>query len=469
MIRTVARKEYRSAVRGRVIWVLASIIWLLIVFATYTGWQRLQITNTQKENAAELFQHEWEEQHANPHSAAHFGTYLFKPASVLSMYDNGLNTYLGNTYRVEAHIQHEVNQSEVQQSDTQFRFGELSLAMVYQLLIPLLILLLTFNTITSEREAGTLRMLFIQGARPSTILWGKILGSYAVILTVILPVVVLLYLPFLTGNYSGNDTLRYGLFTVAYLIYFFIFTVLGVVLSGWVRSSGAALVSGIGIWFLLTIFLPKAFIRFIDAGDTLPSRYELNRNISRGYQLGMDGEGSSSERSKKYLAETLQLYGVDSVTQLPVNFDGLAMQYGEDYNAKVYEHFAAQVEATIQRQQLLLEQFSWLNPFIAMQQVSMGLAGTDYYHHLSFHHQAKSYRDEFIRILNMDMANSGSAYLSYAYTVGPEFFKNMPQFSYDPPAVEESVLWHSRAFLALVIWVIVLTSIIIPLTAKRLK
>ncbi|WPQ62636.1 DUF3526 domain-containing protein [Chitinophaga sancti] len=465
---TIIKKEYLSAIRDKIVLVLACIAWLLIGFGAFTGWLHLKKSEIQKQRAASLFQQEWEEQHANPHSAAHFGTYLFKPGSLLSMYDNGLNNYLGNSYRVEAHIQHEVNQSEAEASDSQLRFGELSVALVFQLLIPLLILLITFNTITHEREGNTLRVLLIQGIRPSQIVWGKILGIYTIILTVIFPALLLMASPFLFKMPGKDILLRFLLFSLSYLLFFFIVVCIGVIISTWNKTSNGALVTALGCWLFWAVLMPRGVARLIDASDPLPSRYELSRNITRGNQLGMGNDGSSLERYKKYMEQTLKKYGVDSASQLPINFDGLSMQYGEDYNAKVYERYAGNVESIIKKQQFHMEQVGLLNPFMAIQQFSMGVTGTDYFHHLYFHHHAKKYRDNFIRTLNMELANSGSKYLSYNYKVGPDFFKKMKTFSYTPPAFENAICWHIWAMISLLLWLVILI-IIIPLVAKRLK
>lgn len=451
IIRTIATKEYVSALRERVAPVMAVITWVLLALAVFTGFNRYHDSAARKKKAAAMFRQEWEKQEANPHSAAHFGTYLFKPNTALSAYDNGLNTYLGITYRVEAHVQHEVNQAEAESTDSQLRFGALSVAMVFQLLLPLLILMLCYNSVTREREGNTLAMLLVQGISPATLIWGKITGNYAIVLSIVLPAFILMAWPVL---YQTGGAARYLLFTLAYLAYFFVFTAAGTLLSALHKSSGASLVSSIGLFFLLAVFIPRISMRLIDAGEPLPSRYELNRSISRGYSKGLDNEGTSAERYSQYLAATLKKYNVDSVNQLPVNFDGLAMQYGEDYNAKVYAKFAGEVEHTIRSQQTKQAWIGFIDPFMAIQQASMGVAGTDYYHHLAFHHQAKDYRDVFIRTLNLQLAQSGSKHLTYDYTVGPSFFKTMKDFSYRPPAVGDAIGWHRYAWLSLAVWCI---------------
>jgi ABC-2 type transport system permease protein len=465
---TIIKKEYLSAIRERTLLLVACITGLLIAFSAVTGWLHLKKNDMQKQRAATLFREEWEEQDTNPHSAAHFGTYLFKPGSLLSMYDNGLNTYLGNSYRVEAHIQHEVNQSEAEASDSQLRFGELSLALVFQLLVPLLILLITFNSITREREGNVLRVILMQGIKPAEIIWGKILGIYSIVLSVIIPALLLMVIPILYQTPDTDILVRFSLFSITYLLFFFIVVCIGITVSALNKTSNGALVTALGCWLIWAVLMPRAVARIIDTRDVLPSRYELSRNITRGNQQGMGNDGSSLERHKKYIAETLKKYGVDSISQLPVNLDGLSMQYGEDYNTKVYERYAGNVESIIKKQQLHVEQFSLLNPFMAVQQFSMGIAGTDYFHHLNFHHQAKDYRDDFVRTLNMDLANSGSKYLSYSYKVGPEFFKKMKDFNYVAPTFAKAIQWHSYAIASLFLWTTLLITMI-PFVAKRLK
>ncbi|WP_346317775.1 DUF3526 domain-containing protein [Chitinophaga sp. YIM B06452] len=467
MVLTIAVKEVVAAFRSRVATLLAFITWILLGVAVYTGMQQEREAAGKKSRAASLFRHEWEEQEANPHSAAHFGTYLFKPHTFLSIYDHGLNRFLGETYRVEAHVQHEVNHSEAETAGSQLRFGELSAAMVFQLLVPLLVLLLSFNAITRERESNTLRLLLIQGVKPAALIRGKIWGIYFIVLLVVLPAFLLMGIPVIVQDHGQDALLRYGLFTVAYLVYFFLFSGIGVLVSAWSRHSNAALIGSLGVWFLLAVLVPRAAVRMIDENNRLPSRFELNRRIAQGYSKGMGEDGTSIERNRKLLDSTLKRYKVDSVQQLPVNFDGLAMQNGEDYNTKVYEHYAGEVERTVRQQQESLGWVSFFDPFIAVQQVSMGVAGTDYHHHLSFHRQAKTYRDEFIRILNMDLANSGSAYLSYGYKAGPEFFKKMKDFRYNPQPAGLAVGQHRWSWLALAAWCL-LVYILVNISAKRL-
>lgn len=463
----IARKEFQAAWRDKLLHGLAVITWLLLLVAVVGGYERYQYTAKQKATADQRFRQEWEEQEANPHSAAHFGTWLFKPFTFLTLYDNGLNNYTGLSYRVEAHKQHEVNYSTMQDTDSQLRFGELTPALVFRLLIPLLIIVIAFGAIGRERDNNTLRMILVQGGSNRSLLWGKVLGNYAIILAILLPVLLAL----IAGVWLFHQQAllpRILLLTGSYGLYFFVITALTVLVSAWCRRPAASLLVSLGAWTLCCVLLPRMIAGWADQAAPLPSRHAFNRKIQEGYAKGLGTDGSALERRKKYEQQVLQKYGVDSITQLPVNFDGLTMQYGEDYTSKVYRLVAGETDSIIRRQQQYVETASLINPFLAMQQVSMGLAGSDYYHHLSFHHQAQQYRDSLIRTLNMELAQNGGSYGNYDYKVGPAYFKQIPHFRYSLPATTAAVGWHGMAWLSLAGWTL-LVILLIPFTAAKLR
>lgn len=448
----IAKKEIQNALKTKMFYIVTAIIWLLLTVASIGGYKNYKTAQTSRAQASQLFRQQWEEQKANPHSAAHFGTYLFKPLTYLSLFDLGLSNYTGTTYRVEAHQQHDVNAADVQQSDVHMRFGELSVALIFQLLIPLIIIFMAFSSITTEREEQTLKMLYIQGIKPVNLLWGKIAGHYILILGITLPAFMLMMLSLQFNLSDEASFLRLLFFVLSYCLYFFIVVVLVNSVSAIAKSSGSSLLINLGIWVCFCIFLPRFVTGIADQAYQLPSRFEFDKSVSIGFSKGIDGDINSTERRAAYMKEILAQYKVDTVTKLPVNFDGLSLQYSEEYNNKVYKKYAQNLESTLIKQQQLIDVSSFLNPFMAIQQISTGLAGTDIYHHIHFHHQAMEYRNQFIRTLNLDMAYSGSEYLTYDYTVGPDFFKKMKDFEYLLPNINRAFHQHIIAWISLVFW-----------------
>jgi ABC-2 type transport system permease protein len=463
----LAKKEIKAALRERVFYLLTITLWALLLVAALGGYKNYVKAEQDRTKAAQLFRHEWEEQQANPHSAAHFGTYLFKPLTFIGLYDKGLTNYTGTTYRVEAHQQHEINYALAQDSTGEMRFGELTVASIFQLLVPLLIIFLGFSSVAREREINTLRLLLAQGLKPASLLWGKLAGNYFLIMVILLPAFLLMLISLISNPSADLLYLRLLAMLASYAIYFFIITAWVICISSLSSSSGASLLLNLGVWAFFCVFLPRLTAGFIDRSYPLPVRSEFNRLVDQGYSKGINGDQGNRERRADYEKKILAQYKVDSVQNLPLNFDGLAMQYGEDYLSRVYKKYAQEIEETIRKQQKLQEAFSFINPFMAVQQLSMAYAGTDYLHHVDFHRNAQKYRDAFIRILNLNMAYGGSEYLTYDYKVGPEFFKKMKNFEYSLPAVKVLFKQHVAALSALALWFCALL-FMIPVVSKKL-
>ena len=103
------------------------------------------------------------------------------------MFDFGLDTYTGTSVYLEAHYQHQFMFRPAQSHSSMIRFGELSSALVLQILMPLLIIFLAYASFTKEKERGTLRLLISQGVTLSSIAWGKIMAYFLILLVILLP------------------------------------------------------------------------------------------------------------------------------------------------------------------------------------------------------------------------------------------------------------------------------------------
>ena len=105
------------------------------------------------QNAKAHLRTQWEQlDGVNPHSAAHYGTYVFKPVNILGNLDEGVNAVTGNVIQVEGHVQNEMAYSEASQMQAISRFGKLKSALLLQYILPLLLVFLAFHTIHSEQE-----------------------------------------------------------------------------------------------------------------------------------------------------------------------------------------------------------------------------------------------------------------------------------------------------------------------------
>ena len=124
---------------GRFRWT-AAIVLILLATSLILGWKHYVKTREERAAAQTLSRDSWVGQGSrNPHSAAHFGVYAFKPATPLALIDTGLDPFTGVSVWVEAHNQNPAQYRPIEDATAVARFGELTAAFVLQFLIPLLI------------------------------------------------------------------------------------------------------------------------------------------------------------------------------------------------------------------------------------------------------------------------------------------------------------------------------------------
>ena len=105
----------------------------------------------------------------------------------------------------------------------------------------------------------------------------------------------------------------------------------------------------------------------------LPSRQNFKSNMKEDRSKGIDGHNPRDKRREDLKEKILAEYGVDSLKNLPINFDGIVMQKDEEYGDKVWDkHFGSNYNI-LSKQKFLYQLSGFLNPFASLQSASMGL------------------------------------------------------------------------------------------------
>ncbi|RCR65557.1 ABC transporter permease [Larkinella punicea] len=451
----IARNEFTQTRRDRRFVVAAGVVLLLLVVATWTGFRNYRSLADKREQANQSARAAWLGQtEKNPHSAAHYGTFAFRPKSDLSFLDFGLDTYTGASVYLEGHRQNDAKFSAAEDATVLIRFGEMTVAFVLQLLIPLLTIFLCFSTFTRERVENTLKLLVSQGASTPDLYWGKVWGYSQVVGLMVGPALLLAggLLFAQTGFDATADTgLRLVLFVLLYALYFFLFVAGSVFVSARSSSSRNSLLTLLGVWIVACIILPKATANLGESLFSVPSSYAFRKQINEDQEKGIDGHNPSSARAKELEKKILAQYGVDSVSKLPVNFDGIVMQEGEKYTSMVYQkHFGA-LQDQFERQNSLADIVGFLNPYLAVRDLSMGLSGSDYAHFLDFKAKAEQYRFGLVERLNNHM-KTFSKTGDWEKTVSRDFWAQTPDFQYQLPPVGWALRRHALSGLALMLF-----------------
>ena len=274
---------------------------VLMLVAVLVGRQGQQQIQKERVKAQAGMYDKWVNQGSkHPHSAAHYGQFAFKPKPVLSFLDVGLDNYTGISVFLEAHKQNEVLFSAAQDSNGMTRFGEMTVALILQVLMPLLIIFLTFNIFSREREEGTLKLIHAQGITMRQLLIGKVWGTYAMVLLIFIPVICLAYLLLDQASTSLDQSvsIKFLGLSIGYGLYFLVFVLMSVLISAFAKSSGLSLLTLLGLWITACIILPKATTNLADKLYPTPSQFEFRKTIKNKVKNGIDGHNPSDERFK---------------------------------------------------------------------------------------------------------------------------------------------------------------------------
>jgi ABC-2 type transport system permease protein len=458
MHRTLIRREWLEVVRDGRARLLAGSILLLLAGALAAGAVGVRAQRAERAAAESLTRAHWLSQEAkNPHSAAHYGVYAFKPAPVLSLVDRGVDPYTGQLTWLEAHKQNEFKGRQAQDAVPLARLGALTASTVLQLLVPLLIIVVGFGAFAGEREQGTLRQLLALGVTPRTLTAGKALGLGSALAAVLLPATLLGVAAIGLVEGAGAvraDAGRLTTLGLVYLAYFALWMAITLGVSARLRTPRAALLTLLGAWMVTGLLAPPLAADVARRAVPVPTAYEFAARIAEDFAKGIDGHDPADARAKALERRVLAQYGVDSVSQLPVSFAGIALQAGEAYGDTVYDRRFGELWSAYERQEGVRTWVAVAAPVLAVRALSMGLAGTDVAQYRRFADAAERYRRRFVGEMNEDLTQHGVA-AGFAYKADASLWARVPAFAYDAPSLAWVLDRQARPLVVLLAWVLV--------------
>nr|VFJ74109.1 MAG: ABC-2 type transport system permease protein [Candidatus Kentron sp. FW] len=457
MITVIARKEALEIVRdGRFRWAAASSL-LLLAAALLSGVAHYDRLAHQRALASATERTVWTTQkEKNPHSAAHYGTWAFKPMTPLGMFDYGVTAYTGTALFMEGHKIGNATYRPVDDATGVARLGELTAAAVLQWLIPLLIVFLAFDTFAGERQRGTLRQLMSLGVAPGALTLGKALGLAAPLGAVLVPASVIGAAALLLGpsaEWSAWSLPRLGALTLVYLAYFALFIGFSLVVSMLARTPRTALLLLLAFWFGNAFVAPR--LANDVASMVRPSPDPVAFAIKK-QTIAQEAHGKFQERGKAITERLMKESGVETPEELSVNVPGLNLVEAEVAGTAALRALYGELEDAFEAQNVIVQASALVAPLLAVQSLSMALAGTDYAHHRHFAESAEDYRLDYVQRLNRDLSSNarpGDQWDS-EYTVGSDFWETIPAFAYEPPDPGWAIRHQVTALFMLAIWLV---------------
>ncbi|MBT2563860.1 DUF3526 domain-containing protein [Pedobacter sp. ISL-68] len=403
-VSTIAKQTFKTALNNRATLALTLLLGLSLGLATYVGWQNFKTQNNQRLHYKELVRAQWlAKPDKHPHRMAHYGYLAFREKHELSFFDFGIESFAGVSIFLEAHKQNTVNFSEAGFSNGMLRFGEISVAMVLQLLVPLLIFFLGYNSISAERESGTLKILLCQNVSWKQLLWGKTLGIIGVCLSIFIPLMLLTILLWASLSHwqiSGDASLRLMILVFSYAIYFFIVSAVTVLVSAFARSSKSALTTLLACWIFFMVIMPRITQAVGVKIYPSPSKIAFADAIATDIHKQGDSHNPDDPHYAAIKDSLLKTYGVTDVKKLPFNYGGYIMAEGEKITSKIYSNHQKELNKIFEKQNSITKVAGFINPYLSLKHISMAITASDFNTFVDFQNQTEVYRYQLAQKMN---------------------------------------------------------------------
>ena len=259
--------------------------------------------------------------------------------------------------------------------------------------LSLLALLFTFDSISSEREHGTLRLMLANAIPRHTVLIGKFLGALiSISFPLTLAVLVnLLVISTSSDVYLGTDAWeRLGIIYFIALLYTCLFLALGLLVSARVQRSAASLVILLLVWVTLVVFMPGTLASIAERSSSL----RVDRS-SKGFFERRAEFDTRWHEAREDPRKQLQLSGA------------YVTKDAEQRERSREEHLRRRI-SQVNRARTITR----LSPVTIVEHLLESFAGTGFERHLQFLENVQSYAQEFREfIVDTDRADPESLHI----------------------------------------------------------
>ena len=393
----IAKEEWRYWRRSQ-LGIIAGLALLLIVIAsTINTAVQVEAERSLRENfqanAEETFR---DQPDRHPHRMVHYGHYVFRSPAPLAIVDPGVDVHTGTIMFLEGHRQNSAVFSPRYAAAQAGPFAELTPAFAYQILVPLLLVIIGFATISREREGKTDYLLVTSTVSPIELWLGKTLALVGIALIALIPLVITLILATLQGESAGIA----AVFFLGYLMYLVCWSSLITAVSAWTRSSSLSLSLLLASWVLLCVIMPRLASTVASMAVPLDGKIVKDLELTRALREVGDGHNANDPAFERLRAQLLEQYDVEDVEDLPVNFRGVVASTSEAKLTEILNAYADERMDQELAQSNLVRWMSPLSPALAAKSFSVQLASTDLKQHHRFLRDAETLRFDFVQKLN---------------------------------------------------------------------
>jgi ABC-2 type transport system permease protein len=255
--------------------------------------------------------------------------------------------------------------------------GRFDLAFVILYLYPLIILALSYNLISAEKEAGTLSLTLSQPIGLGKLVLGKVALRFGFVLAIAAGLSIIGVLG------GGADFASPGMFARLLLwfgvvaLYGAFWFALAAMVNAFGASSAANAIALSGLWLGFVLVIPSMLNLVVKYAHPVPSRVELIQAM-RDASSATSFKGS--QLLSKYYEDHPDLAGAKADTS---DFGAITLVTQEELDRQM-EPVLARFDDQLDRQQTLVDRYRFLSPAILAQSSLLDIAGTSAHRYKHF-------------------------------------------------------------------------------------
>ena len=394
----------------------------------------------------------------HPHRMVHYGHYVFRTPAPLAVIDPGIDPLTGTVMFLEGHRQNTATFPAAYTAPQVAGFQFLSPAFAYQVLVPLVLIVVGFSIVARERELQTDVQLTAQGIKPVQLWLGKSLALLGFGALLLLPLAI----GALMAVSTGEPVATVSTLVLAYLLYiaFWAFAIVGI--SARTKTAAMSLLWCCVAWLMVAVLLPRVASDVAGTLSPVTGKIESDLALIEDMRAVGDGHNAADPAFASLRARVLEEYGAESAEDLPVNMRGIVAEASEASLTKVLNEYAEERMAEEIDQARMARNGAFVSPMLAIRNVSMQTAGSDLDNHHRFLREAEAARFEFVQGLNRahvtelsyidDMNRNKDHESGMRARISSDNWRVLQSFDFQPAPAAERIRAATPGILLLILW-----------------
>ena len=343
----------------------------------------------------------------------------YRAPNVLSVFSEGLEKQLGQSAKIELGGVSEISTTSTGGNPFLSAFPTLDVMLILKVIMSILALLVAYDTISGERERGTLRLVLANRTARHEVLLGKLLAG---LVTLIIPVTIAFILALLILQFfpmvslAGPDLIRIVLMYLASLIFISAMYNIGLLFSCLMRRASISLVLGLFVWVVFVVVIPNVSVYLANYLRPTEAKEKMGVEVRA---LGTERDNKIKDLTKTLRTGGNQSFGVGAFGKVFVLFcDKLLLDdYRKKYTLsepvkiryadKIFE-VQQQYLGGLMKQKYLARTVAQISPVTVYESLMSALAGTDLANLEHFRNRVKLYTNEVVEYIRSKTENFSS-------------------------------------------------------------